>query len=97
MNNSIFDKQCFFELEFSRFVISCLVLVAKILKDLLCDAFLPAELSYQENINDRNLKHFSGKHFEFIMIPDKTTADFILCCVKAKQRLVRGFNMGIKN
>ena len=34
MNNSIFDKLCFFELEFSRFVISCHVLVAKILKDL---------------------------------------------------------------
>ena len=41
--------------------------------------------------------YFSGKHFEtFIMIPDKTTAGFFLCCVKAKQRLVRGFNMGKK-
>ena len=46
LNNSIFDKLCFFELEFSRFVISCLVLVAKILKDLVCNAFLAAELSY---------------------------------------------------
>ena len=45
MNNSIFDKLCFFELEFSRFVISCHVLVAKILKDLVCNAFSTAELS----------------------------------------------------